>query len=104
MLAEVERVDLTARTLTAAGHHIPYDYLILAPGAVDNYFGHNEWHRIAPGMKDVEEATFIRSRLLRCFERAELESDPEERKALLSFVIVGGGPTGVELAGAIKEL
>jgi NADH dehydrogenase len=104
MLGEVQSVDLTARTLMASGHRVPYDYLILAPGAVDNYFGHNGWHDVAPGMKDVEEATFIRSRLLRSFERAELESDPAERAALLSFIIVGGGPTGVELAGAIKEL
>ena len=81
MLGEVESVDLDARTLSAGGHRIPYDYLMLAPGAVDNYFGHNEWHRCAPGMKEVEEATFIRSRLLRSFERAELEPDPAERAA-----------------------
>ncbi len=104
MLADVQGIDLGARTLMAAGHRIGYDYLILAPGAVDNYFGHNDWRPLAPGMKDVEEATFIRSRLLSSFERAELETDPTERAALLSFVIVGGGPTGVELAGAIKEL
>ncbi len=73
-------------------------------GAVDNYFGHSEWARYAPGMKEVEDATLIRSRLLMSFEAAELEDDPAERAADLSFVIVGGGPTGVELAGAIKEL
>ncbi len=104
MLADVQGIDLAARTLLAAGHRIAYDYLILAPGAVDNYFGHDNWRGLAPGMKDVEEATFIRSRLLSSFERAELETDPQQRAALLSFVIVGGGPTGVELAGAIKEL
>jgi NADH dehydrogenase len=104
MLAEVELIDLQRRTLSAGGREIPYDYLLLAPGAVDNYFGHPEWRGLAPGMKDVEEATFIRSRLLRSFERAETASDAAERAALLSFVIVGGGPTGVELAGAIKEL
>jgi len=104
MLAEVEHIDLQHRTLSAGGREIPYDYLVLAPGAVDNYFGHPEWRGLAPGMKEVEDATFIRSRLLRSFERAETESDPAERAALLSFVIVGGGPTGVELAGAIKEL
>ncbi|TLY57942.1 MAG: NAD(P)/FAD-dependent oxidoreductase, partial [Gammaproteobacteria bacterium] len=82
----------------------PYDYLILAPGAVDEYFGHEEWRRFAPGMKEVEEATFIRSRLLRSFEIAELEADENERAAHLTFIIVGAGPTGVELAGAIKEL
>ena len=85
MLAEVESIDLAARTLSAGGHRIPYDYLILAPGAVDNYFGHNEWHPLAPGMKDVEEATFIRSRLLRCFERAELETRCRRARALLEL-------------------
>ncbi len=104
MLAEVTGIDLTAHLLLAAERHIPYDYLILAPGAVDNYFGHEDWRALAPGMKEVEDATFIRSRLLRSFERAEIETDFEERAALLTFVIVGGGPTGVELAGAIKEL
>jgi NADH dehydrogenase len=71
---------------------------------VDNYFGHSDWHRFAPGMKEVEDATHIRSRLLRSFETAEIESDAGKRAADLAFVIVGGGPTGVELAGAIKEL
>jgi NADH dehydrogenase len=104
MLAEVEHVDLKRRTVRAGGREVPYDYLVLAPGAVDNYFGHPEWRGLAPGMKDVEEATFIRSRLLRSFERAETEDDAAARAALLTFVIVGGGPTGVELAGAIKEL
>jgi NADH:ubiquinone reductase (H+-translocating) len=104
MLAEVTAIDLGRRRLTAAGLTVEYDYLVLAPGAVDNYFGHDDWRIFAPGMKDVEEATFIRSRLLRSFERAEIEADPAERAAHLTFVIVGGGPTGVELAGAIKEL
>lgn len=104
MLAEVQRVDLAARCLETSAGRVPYDYLILAPGAIDNYFGHEEWRRFAPGMKEVEEATFIRSRLLRSFEIAELEADPAERTAHLTFVIVGAGPTGVELAGAIKEL
>ena len=104
MLAQVDHIDLAERTLIAAGNRVPYDYLVLAPGAVDNYFGHEEWRRFAPGMKAVEEATFIRSRLLRSFESAEIEQDPLERAAHLTFVIVGAGPTGVELAGAIKEL
>jgi NADH:ubiquinone reductase (H+-translocating) len=104
MLGEVRAVDLAARTVDAAGVKVPYDYLVLAPGAVDNYFGHEDWRVYAPGMKEVEEATLIRSRLLRSFESAEIESDPGERAAHLTFVIVGGGPTGVELAGAIKEL
>ena len=104
MLGEVHRIDLQARYLYAAGSRVPYDYLLLAPGAVDNYFGHEEWRQFAPGMKGVEEATFIRSRLLLSFESAELEADPGERAAHLTFIIVGAGPTGVELAGAIKEL
>jgi NADH dehydrogenase len=104
MLGEVDEADLTHQYLHAGGSRVPYDYLILAPGAVDNYFGHTEWHSLAPGMKEVEDATLIRSRMLRSFEAAEVESDPAERAAHLSFVIVGGGPTGVELAGAIKEL
>src|SRR5262249_39725623 len=90
--------------LTAGGSRVPYDYLVLAPGAVDNYFGHDEWAAFAPGMKAVEEATLIRSRLLRSFEAAELEADAAERAAHLTFIIVGAGPTGVELPGAIKGL
>jgi NADH dehydrogenase len=104
MLGEVERVDLENQCLYAGASRVPYDYLILAPGAVDNYFGHAEWHRFAPGMKEVEDATLIRSRMLLSFETAELESDAGERAAHLAFIIVGGGPTGVELAGSIKEL
>jgi NADH dehydrogenase len=104
MLGEVDEVSLGDRYVHAGDSRVPYDYLILAPGAVDNYFGHADWHGFAPGMKEVEDATLIRSRMLRSFETAEVESDPGERAAHLSFVIVGGGPTGVELAGAIKEL
>ena len=104
MLGEVDHVDLAARYVYAGASRVPYDYLVLAPGAVDNYFGHSQWHSFAPGMKEVEDATLIRSRMLRSFETAEVESDPDERAAHLAFVIVGGGPTGVELAGAIKEL
>jgi NADH dehydrogenase len=104
MLGEVDEVNLTARYVHSGDSRVPYDYLILAPGAVDNYFGHTQWHSVAPGMKEVEDATSIRSRMLRSFETAEVESDPAERAAHLAFVIVGGGPTGVELAGAIKEL
>ena len=104
MLGEVERVDVQGQRIFVNGEAVPYDYLVLAPGAVDNYFGHTEWAKYAPGMKEVEDATLIRSRLLMSFEKAELEDDPAERDAHLCFVIVGGGPTGVELAGAIKEL
>jgi NADH:ubiquinone reductase (H+-translocating) len=104
MLGEVDRVALAENRIYVNGEAVPYDYLVLAPGAVDNYFGHADWARAAPGMKAVEDATRIRSRLLLSFERAEIEKDPANRSAHLSFVIVGGGPTGVELAGAIKEL
>jgi NADH:ubiquinone reductase (H+-translocating) len=104
MFGEVTRVDLANQCLFVGETAVPYDYLILAPGAVDNYFGHADWARFAPGMKEVEDATQIRSRLLKSFEAAELEPDAERRAAYLTFLIVGGGPTGVELAGAIKEL
>ena len=104
MLGEVDRANLTEQYVHAGDSRVPFDFLVLAPGAVDNYFGHSEWHGFAPGMKEVEDATLIRSRMLRSFETAEVESDPQERAAHLAFVIVGGGPTGVELAGAIKEL
>jgi NADH dehydrogenase len=104
MLAEVTRVDTAERSVYAGEHPVSYDYLILAPGAVDNYFGHTEWHKYAPGMKEVEDATLIRSRMLLSFEIAEFETDPEKQAAHLAFIIIGGGPTGVELAGAIKEL
>ena len=104
LLAAAERVDLAARCVYAGEMKLDYDYLILAPGAVDNYFGHDDWRVLAPGMKDVEEATYIRSRMLRSFETAEFEEDAAQRAAHLTFIIVGAGPTGVELAGAIKEL
>ena len=104
MLGEVKRVALDERRVYVDTSPVAYDYLILAPGAVDNYFGHEEWREYAPGMKEIEEAIQIRSRLLLSFEAAEIEADSEERAAHLTFVIVGGGPTGVELAGAIKEL
>lgn len=104
MLGEVKRVVLDERRVYVDTSPVAYDYLILAPGAVDNYFGHEDWREYAPGMKEIEDAIQIRSRLLLSFEAAEIEADPEERAAHLTFVIIGGGPTGVELAGAIKEL
>jgi NADH:ubiquinone reductase (H+-translocating) len=103
-LGEVDEVNLAEQYVHAGDSRVPFDYLILASGAVDSYFGKSEWHSFAPGMKEVKDATLIRSRMLRSFETAEVESDPDERAAHLSFVIVGGGPTGVELAGAIKEV
>jgi NADH dehydrogenase len=86
------------------GTTVPFDYLILATGAQHAYFGHDDWEPYAPGLKTLEDATAMRRRLLVAFERAELETDPERRKALLTFAIIGAGPTGVELAGAIIEL
>ena len=83
---------------------IPYDYLVLATGATHSYFGHDEWAPYAPGLKRIEDATEIRRRMLSAFERAEATDDPVQRQSLLTFLIVGGGPTGVELAGAIGEL
>jgi NADH dehydrogenase len=101
---EVTAVDLDARsaTTTAASHE--YDYLVLACGSRHSYFGHPEWEPFAPGLKTIEQATEIRRRVLSAFEEAEKETDPARRKALLTFVVVGGGPTGVELAGAIGEM
>ena len=102
--AEVERIDLAERKLTTTRGDFAYDYLVLAAGAQHSYFGHDEWEVNAPGLKTLEQATEIRRRVLTAFERAESERDPEELKALLTFVVVGGGPTGVELAGAIGEM
>ncbi|HYR65480.1 MAG TPA: NAD(P)/FAD-dependent oxidoreductase [Reyranella sp.] len=105
MLATVVGVDASARrVLLDDGHALPYDTLVLATGARHAYFGHDEWEPFAPGLKTLEDATTVRRRLLLAFERAECESDPQERSALLTFVIIGAGPTGVELAGTIAEL
>ncbi len=83
---------------------VPYDYLVLATGAHDNYFGHPEWKRDAPGLKTITDATSIRRNILLAFEAAEIETDPEKVRELQTFVLVGAGPTGVEMAGAIAEL
>src|SRR5262249_13553015 len=83
---------------------IQYDYLILATGGRHAYFGHDDWEKLAPGLKTLEDALEIRRRILLAFERAEREKDEARRRALLNFVVVGGGPTGVELAGAISEI
>jgi NADH dehydrogenase len=105
VMAEVSGVDLAARRLRLSdGGYLPYDILILATGSAYNYFGHDEWAAHAPGLKTIENARAIRADLLRAFEEAETCSDPERRQALLTTVIVGGGPTGVEMAGAIAEL
>ena len=105
LFATVSGVDAKEkRVLLEDGDAIPYDTLVLATGAFHAYFGHDEWEPFAPGLKTLEDATTLRRRILVAFERAERESDPERRAALLTFVIVGAGPTGVELAGTIAEL
>jgi NADH dehydrogenase len=105
LLGVVTGVDTAMRTvLLEDGASVGYDTLVLATGARHAYFGHDEWEPYAPGLKTLEDATSIRRRILLSLERAERESDPKRRSALLTFVIVGGGPTGVELAGAIAEL
>ena len=104
ILAEATGVDLATRRVVLADGWLAYDYLIIAPGARHSYFAHPEWEEYAPGLKTVEDALAIRRRVLLAFERAERESDPARRRALLTFVVVGGGPTGVELAGAIAEI
>jgi NADH dehydrogenase len=105
LFATVSGVDAQARrVLLEDGDALPYDTLVLATGARHAYFGHDEWEPFAPGLKTLEDATTLRRRILVAFERAERESDPQRRAALLTFVIVGAGPTGVELAGTIAEL
>jgi NADH:ubiquinone reductase (H+-translocating) len=104
VLGKVSGVDTTRREVLAEGRRIPYDSLILATGAQHAYFGHDDWAASAPGLKTIDDATYIRRRILLAFEKAETEADPQERARLLNFVVVGGGPTGVEMAGAIAEL
>jgi len=104
IMAEVTGVDVDARRVRTQTLSIPYDYLVLATGATHSYFGHDEWAPYAPGLKTVDDALEIRRRILLAFERAELSGDEHERRRLLTFVIVGGGPTGVEMAGAIAEV
>jgi NADH dehydrogenase len=122
LLADVRRIDPSRRTVVIArgealahgerlgAEEVPadtemtYDYLILATGSTHAYFGHDEWRDIAPGLKSLEDALDIRRRVLLAFERAERETDPARRQPLLTFVVVGGGPTGVELAGALAEM
>jgi len=104
LLESVEGVDTRARQVLTGTRRIPYDYLVLATGARHAYFGHDEWEQSAPGLKTIGDATEIRARILTAFELAESVEDPGQRQRLLTFVVIGGGPTGVELAGAIAEL
>jgi NADH dehydrogenase len=103
ILAKVSDVDTARREVVAEGRRIPFDCLIVATGAEHAYFGH-DWSSYAPGLKTIDDATYLRRRILLAFERAESEPDADERRRLLNFVVVGGGPTGVEMAGAIAEL
>ena len=105
LLAEARAIDPVARRVTLeSGPDVAYDYLILATGAAHSYFGHDEWAARAPGLKTLDDAFEMRRRVLMAFEAAERELDPEAQKRLLTFVIIGGGPTGVELAGALAEI
>jgi NADH dehydrogenase len=104
-MGEVTGVDLKSRKVVIEGSPpLSYDYLVLACGANHSYFGHEDWENFAPGLKTLEQATEIRRRVLLAFEQAEKESNPEKKKELLTFIVVGAGPTGVELAGAISEI
>jgi NADH dehydrogenase len=105
VMAEVNGIDVDGRTVRLSeGRCIAYDYLILATGAAHSYFGHEEWALAAPGLKAIEDATEIRRRLLLAFERAEVAGEEAEQRRLMTFAVVGGGPTGVEMAGAIADM
>jgi NADH dehydrogenase len=104
LMTEVTGVDTERREVQTADGPVAFDFLILATGVRYNYFGHPEWQQYAPSLKSIADAATIQRRLLQSFERAELETNPDEIQALLTFVLVGGGPTGVEMAGAIAEL
>lgn len=104
LLGEVQSVDLSRKMAVTASGDLPFDYLVMACGARHSYFGHTEWEEFAPGLKTLEQATEIRRRVLSAYEEAERAASPDEKKRLLTFVVVGGGPTGVELAGAIGEM
>lgn len=110
LLAAAERIDLERKVVVLAqdsspvSREIPFDYLVLAAGVTHSYFGHDEWSPYAPGLKDLDDALEIRRRFLLAFERAERLTDPEARRRELTFVVVGGGPTGVEMAGAMIEI
>jgi NADH dehydrogenase len=104
MLAQVTGIDTTSGEVMAGNRRIPFDYLVLATGAHHAYFGHDEWETHARGIKTIDDATALRRKILLAFEKAEFEADPEERRRLLTFAVIGGGATGVEMAGAMAEL
>ncbi|MDQ6624762.1 MAG: NAD(P)/FAD-dependent oxidoreductase [Verrucomicrobiota bacterium] len=104
MLAEVVSVDVAAKKVRTTDQEVPYDYLILATGSRHSYFGKDEWEKLAPGLKSLEDAVEIRRRLLMAFEYADRITDEAARRAAMTFAIIGGGPTGVEMAGAIAEI
>ena len=104
LLEDATRIDVDKKILVTENETIDFDFLIVATGAKTDYFGHADWEQFAPGLKSIEDALEIRRRVLLSFELAEREPDPEKRKRLLTFVVIGGGPTGVEMAGAIREL
>src|SRR5262249_7457371 len=104
LLDEAIDVNFSEQVVNLRDSKLKYDYLVLATGGRTSYFGHDEWEVFAPGLKDLDDAVEIRRRVLLAFEAAEKETDPERRRELMTFVVVGGGPTGVELAGAIAEL
>jgi NADH dehydrogenase len=104
LMGEVRHIDLTRRVVSVDDEEVSYDYLVLATGVVDSYFGHPEWAALAPGLKTLDDALEIRRRVLSAFEIAERAHDEDTRRRLLTFVVVGGGPTGVELAGALAEI
>ena len=104
LMEKVHGIDKDARVVITSSRRVPYDYLVVATGARHAYFGHDEWEETAPGLKTIGDATEIRARILIAFEKAEVTEDPNLRGKLLTFVVVGGGPTGVELSGAIAEL
>jgi NADH dehydrogenase len=104
LLDEVMDINVGRREVILQNESIAFDYLVVATGSTHSYFGHEDWRTIAPGLKSIDDATHIRRRILTAFERAEMTDNDAERERLLRFVIVGGGPTGVELAGTIAEL
>src|SRR5205823_3751870 len=104
LLGEARQIDVDARRVQLEDGVLEYDYLIVATGATHSYFGHDDWAKFAPGLKSIEDALEIRRRVFLAYETAEREPDPDRRRAFLTFVVVGGGPTGVELAGALAEI